>query len=180
MATFRSRLPSQRDVIRVSAVCVFLVFSWSILWFLQNVSGWLPYLSVWNTLSIFAYTQAFALLESLLVLMLLVGVAAVLPTPAFRSRFTAQAGAVVFSLTFWVALFQLVFDAVLRGWTLAEFVLWFGLALVSVALACVLAYRVRRIEMVIIALAERLTVFLYCYVPLGLVGLIVVIGRNLL
>jgi hypothetical protein len=167
-------------VVRVFAACVFPVFSWSVLWFLQNVFGWLPYLNVWNTLSIFAYTQAFALLESSLIVLLLIGVAAVLPARSFRDRFTAQASTAVFVLTFWTVLFQLVFDPVMRTWSSAEFVLWFGLALVSVILACVLAHRSSRIETVVIAIAERLTIFLYFYVPLGLMGLIVVIERNVL
>jgi hypothetical protein len=45
---------------------------------------------------------------------------------------------------------------------------------------CVLVYRSRRIERAIRALAERLTVLLYVYVPLGLLSLIVVIARNVL
>lgn len=179
MAIFRQRLPTRPDLQRVFAVCVFPAFSWSILWYLQNVFAWLPYLDVWNTLSIFAYTQAFALLESTLLTLLLVGLAMLAPGRLLREEFTVQASTAALGLTFWTILFQLVFDPVIRGWTVVQFILWFGLALATVLVAGVLAHRSRRIQRLVVAAADRLTVFLYLYVPLGVLGALVVLGRNI-
>jgi hypothetical protein len=86
----------------------------------------------------------------------------------------------VLGATFWAVLFQLIFEAVILSWSPAEFALWFGLALVSLVLGCILARRSARTGRAIAGLAERLTVFVYLYVPLGLAGMLVVAARNLL
>jgi hypothetical protein len=140
--------------------------------------GWIPYLNIWKILSIFAYTQAFALLESAFILLLLTILAVILPARLFRDKFAVQGTTIVFMTTFWTILFQSIFFNV-RQWALAQFFVWFGLSLVSIVIACVLVHRSRRIEKAVSALAERLTVFLYIYIPLGLLGLIVVIIRNI-
>ena len=139
----------------------------------------MPFLSLWDILGIFAYTQAFALLESSAVLFGLLLVGAVLPARFFRDRFLTQASTVVFAITFWIIVFQSIISTV-RRWTVLMMLFWFGLALVSVVLSCILVRRSKWIERVISAFVERLTVFLYIYVFLGLVGLLVVIVRNLL
>jgi hypothetical protein len=162
----------------VFAACVFLIFSWSILWFFQRVPGWLPYLNVWDIAGILAYTQAFALLESLATLLVILLVAILLPARWCASAFTAYGGTLVLALGFWAALLQLIFDVVIADWTGLEFIGWFGLALVSIVVACVLVRRSRRIARAIEGLLERLTIFLYIYVPLGLIGALVVLFRN--
>jgi len=86
---------------------------------------------------------------------------------------------VVLMATFWVVVFQGVRGEV-GAWTLGEFLFWFALSLVSLVVSCLLVRRSKRLERAVRALAERLTVFLYLYVPLGVVGLVVVVARNVL
>jgi hypothetical protein len=141
--------------------------------------GWLQFLDLWDVASIFAYTQAFALLESALVLLLLIGLCVVLPARFFKNKFAAQGCMAVSMMALWTAVFQSV-SAEIRAWSIGEFLLWSALSLTAIGVPCVLVYRSRRIERAIRALAERLTVLLYVYVPLGLLSLIVVIARNVL
>lgn len=180
MATFSERFPSKGEIVPVFASCVFSVFSWSIVWFLNVMPGWLLYLSIGDILGILAYTQAFALLESSLILFVLIILAAVLPTQLLRLRFVAQGSMVVFVTTFWLVLFQLIFEPVMLNWSSSQLFLWLGLALTSIVLACILIHRSSRTRKAITALAERLTVFLYVYIPLGILGLLIVIIRNIL
>jgi hypothetical protein len=140
----------------------------------------LLYLGAWDTLGIFAYIQAFALLESSFILSSILILAAVLPARFLRSRFVAQGSAVVLAITFWTVLFQLIFEAAMVAWPPSQFFLWFGLALASIIVALVLVHRSWRVARVVTGLAERLTVFLYLYLPLGIMGLLVVVARNIL
>lgn len=180
MAAFRNRLPPRRDLVLVLATVLFPVFSWSLIWFFQKMPGWQPFLGTWDILGILAYALAFALLESLIVLGLLVALAAILPARALRSRFVALGSTLVLVIAFWTIFFQLIFEPVILYWNGAEFALWFGLALVSIVLAVFMVHRSRRGQEIVSALAERLTVLIYLYVPLGLLGLVVVLARNIL
>lgn len=179
MATFRNRLPPRRDLLPVWATILFPVFSWSLIWFFQKMPGWQPFLNIGAILSILAYALGFALLESLIVLGVVVALAAILPARALRTRFAALGSTLVLASTFWTIIFQLIFEPVILYWTGIEFIVWFGLALVSILLAVVLVHRSRRAQRIVTSLADRLTVFVYLYVPLGLVGLVVVLIRNL-
>lgn len=85
----------------------------------------------------------------------------------------------VFMITFWTLLFQGIAFA-LPLWSSGQLLLGLMLPLVSIVVACALVHRSEKAEKAIRALADRLTVFLYIYVPLGLLGLIVVVARNIL
>ncbi|MGD9316669.1 MAG: hypothetical protein PVG56_07540 [Anaerolineae bacterium] len=163
----------------VLACCMLLIFSWSILWFFQKMPGWLPFLPLWEVLSIFAYTQMFALLESLFVLLLLVLLAVILPPRFFRDSFVAQGSILLFIAAFWIILFQSIWFNVVE-WAAGKLFLWFTLALLTVLISCFLVHRSKRLQRVLNAVADRISVFLYLYVPLGTLGLVVVIARNVL
>jgi hypothetical protein len=179
LAIIGERLPGKADLAPVLASCVFLVFSWSMLWFFQQMPGWMAYLDSWDILGILAYIQAFALLESVIVLLLVIVVAIVLPANWFRDRFAAQGSMMVFVITFWTVLFQGIAFA-LPLWSSGQLLFGLMLPLVSIVVACALVHRSEKAEKAIRALADRLTVFLYIYVPLGFLGLIVVVARNIL
>jgi hypothetical protein len=179
LATFRERFPSKSEIVPVFASCVFPVFSWSIVWYLQKMPGWLPYLSIWKVLSILAYTQAFALFESVMLVFLLIALAAILPARWFKDRFIAQGSVIAFTTALWAILFQIISRAT-SGWTPTKLFLWLSLFLLSLVLSCVFIHRSKNAAQSVNALAERLSVFFYIYVPLGLVGLVIVIARNIL
>jgi hypothetical protein len=141
--------------------------------------SWLQFLGFWENVSIFAYSLAFALLESVVLLSILIILSAVLPVQCFRDKFVAQSSIMVFVATFWAIVFQSV-DAEIHLWSLAEGLFWGVLCLTAIGVSCVLVDRSKRLEGALSAFAERLTVFLYIYVPMSMLGLVVVISRNIL
>lgn len=179
LAILRRKFPARQDVFSVFASCVFLVYSWSILWFLQKLPSWLQYLNPWDNISIFAYTQAFALLESVVILFVLVVLSILLPVRFFRDRFAAQGSVMVFVAACWAVLLR-AFDLGLRSWGLNEFLLGLALSPVPIGASCALVHCSDRLARAIEAFAERLTVLLYIYVPLGLLSLVLVVARNIL
>jgi hypothetical protein len=180
LATFKKHLPPRQDLLPVFGTVLFPVFSWSIIWFFQKMPGWQPFLSIWDILSILAYGLAFALLESLAVLGLVLILAAILPARVLRAHFVPLGSTLVLGLTFWAIVFQLIFDPVINYWSGGEFALWFGMALVFIILTMLLVHRSGQIQGIVTALADRLTVFVYLYVFLGLLGVVVVAVRNIL
>jgi hypothetical protein len=162
----------------VFASCVFPIYGWSILWFLHKLPSWLQYLDFWDSVSIFAYTQAFALLESVVVLFVLVVLSIVLPVRFFRDKFAAQGSVMVFVAACLAVLLR-AFDLGLRSWNFGELLLGLVLSLVPIGASCVLVHCSQRLEDAIGAFAERLTLMLYVYVPLGLLSLVFVVARNI-
>ena len=179
MATYSRRLPKGDEMAPVFAACVVPIFSWSIVWFFQKMPGWLPYLSIAKVLSILAYVQAFAFFESGLLLFLLVLVAAILPARFFRGMFTAQGSMIAFALSFWAIVFQLV-NTTTETWALGQLLLWATLLPTSLMILYLLVRRSKPIAQTTAVVAERLTVFLYIYIPLGVLSIVVVVVRNLL
>lgn len=179
MATFRDRFPSQSQLASLFASCVFLLYTWTILNFFYRAPGWLMFLAPGEVLGIFAYALGNALLESLLILFLLVALAVLLPAPWFRDRLVAQGTVLLVLIGFWSVTFQLIYAAIPK-WDPGKMRLWSVLLVLSTVIAGVLVHRLERLNKAVDALADRLTVFLYLYVPMGLLGLTVVAIRNLL
>jgi hypothetical protein len=171
------RLPSGGEIIAAFAICAVVVYSWPIFLFLDRVPGWLFHLELPKILSIFAYTQAFALFESLVVLGGLLLATVLLPTRLFRHHFVGSAGAVVLVLTAWAIAAQR-YDDLIRTWSTQVLLSWLLVALASVVLALLLVRRSAALERSIVALAQRLTAFLYLYLPISFVSLATVLVRN--
>lgn len=175
----RDRFPPRNDIIPVFAASIFIVFSWAILWFLQKLPGWLPFLSLWAILSILAYTLAFALLESCAVLLALVFLGFLTPHKVIRARFISQGSSILFVVACWTILFQLL-RSELRMWSLAESIMWFGIMISTILIASILVHRMPRYQQALRSFCTRLIVFLYIYVPIGIISCMVVLVRNIL
>jgi hypothetical protein len=176
LAIFRRRFPSRGDAIPVFAACVVPVFTWSILQFLYFLPSWLLSMSLGDVLSILAYTLASALLESVSLLLVMILLAAILPARFFRNKF-AVLGSVIILLTSACAIVLQYNLSILES--PRALVVMLALYLASIAVSYVLVHRFKRVEGLALSFAERLTILLYVYVPLGLIGALVVLLRNL-
>ncbi len=183
----RNRLPLRSDIWTVFNIVLFVVYGWSIRGFLFELPSFSLYFRLWNLTGILFYMFAFALLETLIVTGVLVVVSVFLPSAWFKHGFAYKGFLVVVVATVAAILFQ--------GYYKIEFFqdigrndyssLWhllqgFG---VAVAVLAVLIWVFRRYEVPqrrLLALADQFSVFTYIYVPLGLVGLVMVIVRNIL
>lgn len=178
MGIFKERLPAYQDMLAVLGAAVFVVFSWSIRGFLFIFPSRVMYFRAWEVFSIFMYMMAFALVESLLVVggLALLGMA--LPSKWWREGFAYKGFLVILVGTIAALLYQrslgddLPSKVDLLLWTAAPLLLLLGL------LALLRFFP--RLSVFLASLAERFTVFAYLYLPLGLLGLLVVLLRNLL
>lgn len=171
-----------QDIVLVFAACAVPVHSWSTFTFFNQMPGWLVYLNAWDLIGTFAYTQIFALLESVTILLVVILLGVILPARFLRDRFAAQ-GSTVVLLTFGWAIVahstQIVPFARSAPWLSKKLLFMVGLYLASIGVPYVLIYRYRRLEEFIYSFLERLTVLLYMYVPIACLGTVVVILRNI-
>lgn len=177
MAIFRNRFAPIQDIVLVFAACVFPIYGWSILWFFERLRGWLFFLSFWGVISIFAYTQVFALLESAVVLLVLVLLGAILPARLFRDKFAAQGSIAVLLTVGGGILIQTT--KLIPLWPSKRLFLGAVVYLTSIGMSYVLIHRYKRLEEAIYSFIERLTVLLYVYIPITFLSVIIVILRNI-
>ncbi|MCB0111996.1 MAG: hypothetical protein KDE53_39000 [Caldilineaceae bacterium] len=176
MATYKVRRFSLRDLILVLGVCAFPIFTWSLYYFFERLPAWLYYLDLWEIVGIFAYTQLFALVESVTILLTLALAAVLLPV-FFRGRFVAVGSVLVLFLAGIAMLVQRE-DNALRALSPVPLLIAAAIAL-TLTLLLVLIYRRTRVQSLVEAFAERVSVLLYLYLPISLIGLVVVVIRNM-
>lgn len=182
LAPLQARLPSRGELAPVFAILLFLDFSWSLYHMFFVVPSWLYYMNIWDVLGLTAYVLAFSLLESALMLggILLLGL--LFPPRLFREQFVALGSATAGLIGLGAVLVQrsigLIYD--LHIWQLLAFPPGILAALLLLVwLMAVILRRVPRLARLLNFLAERMQVFIWVYLPLGVIGIVVVIIRNL-
>jgi hypothetical protein len=181
LATSRSRLPSKEESVQLFAACTFPVYSWSILRFLWIVPAWEKYLRLRDIAGILAYALAWALAESVIVFLVLVLLRAVLPTLITGQSFVAKGSLLVLVNALWAIVLHnvIVVDYILI-WTADRYFLCALLYVLSIGASWTLVHRWKSLAGGIEVLADRLSVLLYVYVPLGVLGVLIVTIRNVL
>lgn len=180
MSIFRERLPQRWEILYVYGGVVFVIYSWAIRGFLYQLSSLRLYHNLGEIFGVFSYLMAFALLESLVIMSGLIVVGFILPGKWFREGFaykgfltTLVAGIVMIKLHFY--LFSL-------NYTIPPgnvIYLGTGIAIVVLISLLLVFQNFPQLQRFLLAFQERLQVFLYIYIPLGIVGLAIVVLRNL-
>jgi hypothetical protein len=174
----KNRLPSFASLVQVYSVIAFLVYGWMIYRYAWRLPSWLHYLTVGDLLGLFSYAMLAGLVESLLALGFLLGLSALLPPRFLRDAFTVCGTAIslgwfVSLIVFWIIYERdsLAVENYQVAWTVGTFILTVGLGWLST--------RVRWLGAFLSALSDRLIVFLFLIMPLTLIGLTVVLIRNI-
>ena len=178
----RTRFPARQDILPVFAVIAVVVYSWTLYRLAYFIPGWLKAMTLGESLAVAAYGFVFDLFESLLILLALLCLAFILPARLFREKFTSQSVIIVLVMAVAAITLQdniaIFYDSqpdqfryALLGALLFFVVLWL--------LSFILAHRIGAFDRWLRSLADRAIVFLYLYVPLSIIGLLVVFVRNL-
>lgn len=183
MLTFlRHRLPSRTSSWPVLSIFLFLLNSWALYRLFWYLPSWLEYLSLLRVLVIAAYALAWGLVESLAMWALLLLISAVLPARWFRDQFAPQGSLVGLAAGLGAFLLQRQVSIIYK-WEIWQVWAYTGLALAAffggLLLVGYLLQRYSRLQALASALADRMTVFGYIYLPLGIIGLVWVMARNL-
>lgn len=177
MIALRKKIPPLHEILPLFATIVFIIYGWATITFLWKVPSWLYFLSIGEIAAIMAYTFASSLLECMIILFIFLFASLVLPSKLLADRFAIRASLIVYALTFWVILFTL--NSLIQLPTASDFIT-FGLGVsVTSALAILLSERISLIPGLVMAVGNRLSIFLYLWFPLGVLGILVIIFRIL-
>jgi len=173
-----NRLPAFDQILAVYAVAAFMLFAWSLLWFFWNVPSWLHFMNLGVLFATLSYAMAASFLEGLTFLGLLLIVAFLLPPAWFRDHFTARGAAVTVSL---LGLIMLRDYWIVSENYLLKPMTTFGVVLVALmAFLLFLTVKFSWMAKALSTLADRLTIFLYLFVPISIISILNVLLRNLL
>jgi hypothetical protein len=138
----------------------------------------LLYFRVAEIAQIFAFMMAFAFLESLLVTAVLVGVSAILPSKWLREGFSYKSLIVLVT----AAIAAIILQRTMQGDLPTPFILfliWFTPLVWSVVII-IFVQRRPRLQNILLSIADRISIMLFLYGPIGLLSLLVVTLGNLI
>jgi len=176
LATFKkslsARLPSREQILPVFAVTVFIVFTWTLYRMFWYIPSWLGDFDMLGVLSISAYILVFAFLESVVIFGILLLTVILLPLKYFKDTFIPTGCTLMTIIGFSAFLLQRKMKIIykLEFWQL---ILYPFLILTSVFVL----QRFEFLARIVNAIAERMTVFLYIYIPLSVLSFVYLLLR---
>ncbi|MEW5871489.1 MAG: hypothetical protein AB1894_19605 [Chloroflexota bacterium] len=177
-----SRLPTKGQIAPVFSLIIFIAFSWMLYHIFRQTTSWLYYMGMLDVMVVYAYAFSFTLVESASILLLLLVFCLVSPARFFKDKFVAQGTLqvlVVSGITYGLRnSIELIPKQDIQ--TMAAIPgLFLVVMIISILLFSLILDRLQFLSRLLNAIADRMIIFAYIYVPLGLVGAIVVILRNL-
>jgi type II secretory pathway pseudopilin PulG len=140
--------------------------------------AWILRLTPWELAGVVAYTQMFALLESLIVLCILLILAFLLPTWLYARKFVAVSAALVLLNSAWFAAAQYNYDSV-RLWGVRQSLPWLLLFLITNAAVYLLVNRSSGFEKIVQSITQRVAVLSVVYLAFSVISIFIVVIRNL-
>jgi hypothetical protein len=183
LSLIKGRFPTWRQVFPVFLTILFPVAFWSALNFSRELPSYLMRMRIWDIVGVFSYTQVFALLESILLVLVLILIAELLPYQLFLDHFTTQAALAGILGTFWVI--PLHYESqILAAFPMLEnsraAAAWFGILVVLVIALSVLFRCYPRLERSFQTFIDKLTTVSLLYLIVGMSSLVVILIRNLI
>ena len=138
----------------------------------RDVPSWVLYLRGWEVVGMAAYALSFALFETLVVLLVVVLVGLMVPRRWVVDRYIPLASLWLVELAIMAILFQ---HHIIRHLPKRNLVIAFGLIL---ALSSLIPLRFPKVGEVLRWIADKLVILSFIYIFLDVLGLLVVILRN--
>ncbi len=174
----KDRLPSRQEAIEIFGIVSFPVFVWATIQILREMPSWLLRLTLPDLVAVVAYVEAFAFIESLVVFVGVVSALMLLPATWLVDRRVLVASVVTLVLSA-VGVTAHYTDQTLRQWGWQGIAVVIGLMLLATAFLLYLGLRSDRWPKLMNEAVDRIVLLSYLYLTLGILGLVIVIVRNL-
>lgn len=192
MTNFFTQRYSKQGLWSLFLMCAFPLHFWTLILVFRDIQWMTERTNFWDALGVASYAMVFAFLESLLLFLILTLLGFLVPTQWTRETRIALLTVLFLILSIWAMLSQLYFLAAVQtpGWFIFLMArtghpvrILYALALILVtptlALPAWLALRSEKFLKSVNSLIERLSLLSGLYLFFDVVGLIIVIIRNL-
>ena len=135
-------------------------------------------MNVWEMMSVSSYALMTSFVESLIVCLFFVVVGALLPYHYFREKFVSHIFMIIATSTIWAVAAQFHY-VVVYNWAFVERLPWIIAFFVSLLIVYGLIQFSDRQANVVMGIVRRISVLSTIYIALGIIGLLVVVIRNI-
>ena len=178
MDTFKAKFPTKGDTWLVLSSILFVINIWAIINILRAVPSWILSRTIWEMIGIISYPLAFALIESLIVLIGLIIVAVILPKKVLRDNFVSM-GSLSAILASLGMIITHLYGEELDIWPLRDFGRYLLVLIGIVLLSWIPIYFVNGIAKSIKFISTRIKPLSIAYLVLDILALFVVVTRNI-
>lgn len=178
---FRNKWLAKADYFKLFLVCSFPVHVWAYINLLNDMPAIQLEMGVWRILGVAAYVLGFALIESLFIFGLIFLVSIILPERLFGLKLV-QVGSIFVLTTAIAALFIHFYGQwEIESFSFAAWIaLWAMIGLSTFIVAVYWLNRNQQVRGIFQSGIERLAVLSLVYISLDILGLFVIIIRNLI
>lgn len=178
MAIFKNRFKSRGEILALFAATSLPIFAWAIALLVIYASQYILRLNLWETMGVVAYVLGYALLETLIVFAIVMAILLILPA-RLHSNKTVPLTATYLVLTTVLVVYLNVTQevAIVRG-NYTETLIALAVYVLLMIVATILIRRSDRLASLIRSLLDRLVPLALLYGFVALVGVIIVIFRN--
>jgi hypothetical protein len=177
LGIFKSQRLSRNDLLLSLGAIAFPLHIWAIINILIVIPAWLLRSSIWELAGAISYPLVDALLESCILWAGFIALSYMLPKKWFADRFVALSSILGWLLTAWVMLAQFIYLRIIQ-WNLEQILPGLLLVASSIGLVYWLVQKYGRFENRIKKLAQGLILLVYFYMLFDLLGLALIIIRN--
>lgn len=175
----RKRFPALQEVIPVYSVIATILYLWTLVVWIWQVPSWLLFLTLGQLFSILAYEMVNCLVESLIFLAFVIALTAILPARLIKNDFVVRSTWLTIGLLGPLAIYFICFFNI--GATYAPYqTVWVVASILLSALLASLSARVAWMRNIASWISDRLTIFLFLFIPASAISMAVIIVRNLL
>lgn len=171
MAIFKDRF-TREDLVVLLVYTAFPIHVWTIVNMLKDVPSWALYMRYGELLSTVSYTLVFALFETIIILFPIVLVGLIVPVRWLRELFVPWAGLMLFEGAFAAIAVQ---EVIVTHGPIKKAL---AIVLIVMAVSTVIVIWSERLKRLIRFVAERLAVLSLLYIFVDLIGLVIVVVRN--
>ena len=171
MAIFKGRFTLQ-GLNQLFVFCAFPIHVWALINMFQDVPSWVLYLRSWEVIGMVAYTLSFALIETLIVFVVVLLIGLIVPKRWLVDKYIPLASLWLVEVAFMAILFQ---HAIIYYLPKRNLVIGYALIL---AVSAILILRFPKVGIIFRWVAEKLVVLSVLYIFFDVLGLLVVILRN--
>jgi hypothetical protein len=172
LATFKRRFTSQ-GLTQLFVYCAFPIHVWALINMFRDVPSWLLYMPSGDVVGSVAYTLTFALVETLIVLMVVLLVGMMVPRRWVVEKYVPLASVLLVELAVMAIVFQYF---IIHHLPKRNLVIGYALLL---ALTTGIVLRFPKVGDVLRWVSERLVVLSFTYIFFDVLGLLIVVVRNL-
>jgi hypothetical protein len=172
---------TRAEYFQLFLICLFPIQAWGLVNLFYSFPSLMLEMTTWQLASVIAYVFTFALFESVVVFALLFLLSLAIPRRFFSARLVATGTALVLCASAAAILNHLYFIWKIKGdavqyWNAG----WIAVGVIAAGLMIWSAWRHPRLEKALLSGAERLALLSLLYFSLDVIGVVIVLSRNLL